>query len=50
MERFAGADSPVHSLSVGKWRSSLSDSDRAEIKDEASELLIELGYAESNDW
>jgi hypothetical protein len=42
--------SPLHSQSVGKWRTALSDADRVAIKEAAGPLLVELGYAENDDW
>jgi protein-tyrosine sulfotransferase len=46
----AMASSPISSKSVGRWRSNLSESERAVFVNIAGELLITLGYAQDHQW
>lgn len=40
----------LYSSSVGRWKRDLADEDKKMVKEVAGDLLIELGYAKSNDW
>lgn len=44
------ATKPIYSRSIGRWRRDLSAEDRKLFKQMAGALLIELGYASSDDW
>ena len=41
---------PLQKHNIGRWVKTFSDKDKRDFKDEAGDLLIELGYEENNDW
>ena len=41
---------PLHKHNIGRWVKTFSDKDKRDFKDEAGDLLIELGYEENNNW
>jgi hypothetical protein len=45
-----GIHKPVSSRSRGRWKKDMTAADADRFKERAGELLIELGYAENNDW
>ena len=47
---FSPAQRPIDDSSVGRWREELTNRQKAEVKAEASELLVELGYADGEGW
>jgi len=40
----------LHKHNIGRWANTFSDKDKNAFKDEAGDLLIELGYEKNNDW
>jgi hypothetical protein len=40
----------VFASSVGRWREQMTPEAKAAFKKAAGSLLVELGYADSNDW
>jgi hypothetical protein len=44
------ATTPINTDRIGRWQNDLSAADKECFKSIAGKLLIELGYAENNDW
>jgi hypothetical protein len=49
-ERAFGKGVTFHAGQIGKWRGAFDDEAKAAFKTEAGQSLIELGYAEDNNW
>lgn len=47
---YPGVQRPISNASVGKWERALDASTKQTIKDNAGDLLIDLGYAQDYDW
>jgi hypothetical protein len=41
---------PLYKNALGRWEKDLNSADKNKIKAAAGNLLIDLGYAKSNDW